>query len=189
MTDVQMLNGLVGLLALLLALNLKLTFVLYKKVKQMPGFSRVPDPLADGTVLPQIIGTALLSAKPELVWQQRCATAVLMFASRCPKCKTKLSEIPALLALADDKGLEIKLVTSEPIRRFRRFLSDDKLALFSIKIAQSDYLQLNPQQMSPAYVFIDHLGRVEASGLIGDENWMLFCNQLLESSDTQQSVA
>ena len=30
---------------------------------------------------------------------------------------------------------------------------------------------------------------VEASGLIGDENWMLFCEQLQMVANTQQSVA
>lgn len=189
MTDIQMLSGLVGILALLLALNLKLTFTLYKRVKQLPGFVHVPDALAEGAMLQQLSGKTVLNAKPELVWRQGSATAVLMFASRCPKCKEKLTEIPPLLLLTDGNGVEIKLVTNESVRHFRRFLADDKLAEHSIKVSQTDYLQLNPQQMSPAYLFISHQGQVEASGLIGDENWTLFCDQLKMFANVQQSVA
>lgn len=189
MTEVQLLGWLVCCLALLLALNLKFTFALYKKVRDLPGFIQIPEPLVAGTALPQLTGTTLLEAEPELVWQHGYATALLFLASRCPKCKQKLAELPALLQLAQGSGLEIKLITTERARPYQRFLADQQLERHGVRVRQPDYLQLNPQQISPAYLFIDQQGQVEATGLIGDENWLLFCEQVQMMADTQQDVA
>ncbi|MDP5138042.1 hypothetical protein ORJ04_19005 [Rheinheimera baltica] len=189
MTEVQLLSALVCCLALLLGLNLKLTYALYQRVRYLPGFTRVPEPLAIGTALPVVLGKALLNAEVSPVWQHGRPTALLLLASRCAKCKTKLSELPELLLLASGAGLEIKLITNESARPYRRFLAHAELASHCLMVRQSDYVQLNPQQMSPAYLFIDQQGQVEATGLIGDENWQLLCEQLKGFTDVEQSVA
>lgn len=189
MTELELLRSIVCILALLLALNLKLTLLLYKKVKQLPGFVPIADPLQDGSLMPVLNGTNLFSAQAAPVWRQGYATAILLFASRCAKCKTKLAEVPALLTLADGHGLDIRLISNEPARLVRRFLADDSLASHCVLLPQQDYLLINPQQMSPAYVFIDQQGQVEASGLIGDENWLQFCEQLHSIADSKRSVA
>lgn len=189
MTEVQLLGWLVCCLALVLALNLKLTFTLYKKVRDLPGFIQQPEPLLAGTELPQLTGTTLLETEPVQVWQHGYATALLFLASRCSKCKQKLAELPVLLQLAQGSGLEIKLITTERARPYQGFLAEPQLAKQCIRVRQLDYLQLNPQQISPAYLFIDQQGQVEATGLIGDENWLLFCEQLQMMADAQQDVA
>lgn len=189
MNDVQVFSWLILSLALLLALNLKLTFTLYRKVRHLPGVIYIPEPLVTGTKLPMLSGKSLLSVELKPVWQNGYATAVLFLASRCSKCREKLDELPILFNLAEGSGLEIKLITSESARQYRRFLTDVQLARNCIRIRQSDYLQLNPQQMSPAYLFVDQQGVVEATGLIGDETWMQFCEQLQTLSNIQQNVA
>lgn len=179
MNDMQMLNGFLGILALLLALNFKLTYRLYRKVKHLPGFVFLPDALEDGAILPELYGKNIQTGEAELVWRQGFATALIMFASRCPKCKSKLAEVETLLSSSNITDLDIKLVTNESVRHFRRFLNAEYLLKCTVRVSQTVYLQLNPQQVSPSYLFIGHEGNVEASGIIGDENWKLFCGQVV----------
>ena len=52
-----------------------------------------------------------------------------------------------------------------------------------------DYLQLNPHQQSPAYLFVDQQGQLQAAGLIDDDNWLAFVAQLQDINMTAEQAA
>ena len=115
--------------------------------------------------------------------------AVLLFlASRCPKCQEKLAGIEQLLPLASGAGLALWLLSEEPARRLRAFLPSNTLRAATARLALRDYRQLNPTMSSPSYVFVNHLGNVEAAGLIGDADWLALVEQLHGDSAEERAA-
>jgi hypothetical protein len=106
------------------------------------------------------------------------ARALLFLSSQCPKCRDKLPDIDLLLDAAAEAGLAMWLVSEEPGWRLRRFLRGRRLLERALLVSRHDYRSLNPNRASPAYQFIDHEGVLEASGFIGDSDWLALRAQL-----------
>ena len=106
------------------------------------------------------------------------AAVLLFLASRCPKCADKLAGIEQLLPLARNAGLSLWLLSEEPARRLRAFLPGDGLRAAAARLTLRDYRHVNPLMSSPSYVFVNSQGRVEAAGLIGDDDWLALVGQL-----------
>lgn len=166
-------------LALLVALNFKLTLHLFEMIKD-PSLLNPPFLAREiGDEMPEIKGKTL--SKESLTLTQVEQPSVLLFlSSRCPKCKDKVTEIEALLPLLDDAGLSMFLVTNEPSRHITKFLSNDALSEKVLQISSKQYKQINPTLSTPYYLFINHLTQLEAGGVIGDEDWLSFLQQMDE---------
>ena len=169
-----------ALLAFAVALNLKLTIsVLHAALEERDA----GPPLAPGDAVPPVSGRPLdgrfsQRSPPRPVLEGRPA-ALLFLASGCPKCHGKLAELERLLPAARQAGLEVRLVSHESAWRLRRFLGGRFPSPQVLRLARRDYRLLNPTGASPAYLFVDHAGIVEARGFIGDENWLALRAQLL----------
>jgi hypothetical protein len=167
------------ILALSVALNLKLTFSLLATVRALADGP--PVPLQAGMPLPPVCGRALLGRADVALPVGQRAGVLLFLSSQCPQCRTKLPEIEGMLAPARMAGVDMFLVSQEPAWRLRRFLHPAGLAPIALRLGRKDYRQLNPRLMSPAYVFVGHDGIVQASGMIGDDDWRSFCAQMDEA--------
>ena len=166
-------------LALSVALNLKLTFSLLATVRALA--EGLPVPLQAGMALPAVMGRTLLARTGVALPAAERAGVLLFLSSQCPKCRTKLAEIDGLLAPARVAGVDIYLVSQEPAWRLRRFLHATGLPQVAVRLGRSGYRRLNPRLMSPAYVFVGHDGIVQASGMVGDDDWRSFCAQMDEA--------
>lgn len=168
-------------LALSVALNLKLTFSLLATVRALADGPPVP-PEA-GMPLPAVVGRALLSRAEVALPAGQRAGVLLFLSSQCPKCRTKLPEIDSLLAPARVAGVDIFMASQEPAWRLRRFLRQTGLAQVTVRLGRGGYRRLNPRLMSPAYLFVGHDGIVQAGGMIGDDDWRSFCAQMDEARE------
>eukprot|EP01031_Cornospumella_fuschlensis_P019599 gene19599-24015_t len=74
----------------------------------------------------------------------------------------------------------MRLVSREPAWRLRRFLAVSPLAAVAARVSTKGYKALNPTMTSPYYLFLDEDARLQAGGIIGDENWTSFRAQLHE---------
>lgn len=175
------------ILALLVALNLKLTLHLFELIRD-PSLLNPPflaRPVGD--FMPEIEGKSANNTPVHLA-ELGQASVLLFLSSRCPQCKEKLAEIQALIPAADDAGLSLLLVTQEPLRHFSKFLQHELLLNQVVKVSSKQYKQLNPSISTPYYLFIDHLNQLQAGGVIGDEDWLSFSEQMSEV-EQQEAVA
>ncbi|WP_102794633.1 hypothetical protein [Bowmanella denitrificans] len=173
------------LLALGLALNLKLTFYLYYRIHNPPppvALTQVPP--GERLVLPKA-RQWLSGCKVELEADQQ-ARVLLFLSSRCDKCREKLPQLSTLPPLAEQAGVRLWLLSTEPDKRLRRFLTDSPLIDHLLKLDKKAYQSLNPSWSSPFYLFIDHAGYLQAAGTIGDEDWQSFMQQMDEVSSEME---
>ncbi|MED5523264.1 MAG: redoxin domain-containing protein [Pseudomonadota bacterium] len=164
------------LLSLSVALNLYLTFRILRRLDEPP---QIPEllPTVPGGPLAAVIGKSLQGTKLAL-GQEGKASALLFLSSQCPKCREKLPQITELAELAEPAGLQLWLVSTESSARLRRFLASTPLLSRVVRVAARQHKRLNPTLSSPFYLFVDHLGQLEAGGHIGDENWQSFAEQM-----------
>jgi len=175
--DSQILYLTLAVLALGLALNIKLTLSVLHTTRRERD---TPEELPPGAPLPQVQARALRGGVVHRLGADGQASALLFLSSKCPKCKTKLAEIGRMLAPAEEAGLDIWIVSHEPGWRLRQFLRGFPLTR-ALRVKLRDYKLLNPTLASPAYMMVNHEGVLEAAGMIGDENWLDLRAQLGDS--------
>ncbi len=149
----------------------------------------VPAALAPGEPLPAVPARALAGGAPFQPGAGGQAAVLLFLASRCPKCAEKLAGIERLLPLARDAGLAVWLLSEEAPHRLRAFLPDGPLRAAAARVSLRDYRRLNPLMSSPYYLFVNHEGVLEASGLIGDEDWLALAQQLEQEARPEEQAA
>lgn len=190
MTNVDVIYVALCIVALLLALNLVLTFSLAKRLDNAGILVSPPQHVAlENTVVSpfrakKLTDKAMVSLPSELqpaVW--------LFLSSQCPKCHDTLPLLEQLLPLCDGAQVHLQLLTMESRKPMLHFLAGSALLQNSFVLRRKDYLKLNPALVSPGYLFINHEGRVEAEGIIGDTNWQSFEQQLKTTDSTLESGA
>ncbi len=175
------------ILVILVALNLKLTLHLFELIKD-PSILNPPFlPRQLGDEMPELLGSNL-DKQPVALSEVQQASVLLFLSSKCPKCKEKLIEIKALLPLLENAGLTMFLVTNEPKRHIAKFLENNDLLDKVFTVDNKSYKQINPTLSTPYYLFVNHLNQLEAGGVIGDEDWLSFIEQMDEIRQ-QEAVA
>lgn len=166
---------------ILIFLNLMLTFRLVKAVNDVRAEIYNPQPLQTGEVIPSLEAQRLLDECPfeyQLIRDQ--AKVFLYLSSDCPKCKSKLPEIEGLVHSAQESGVSIWLFTDEKPKKIKQFLRGTSLYGRTLGLDQKVLNLFNPVNASPFYLFVDQSDILQAQGLIGDENWLQFSQQITE---------
>ena len=135
--------------------------------------------LAPGRALPPFEGLAASDGRAvtatDLAGQ---AVAILFLATGCPKCRVHIPQIRGLLPAARRAGLNIWVAPMEdgpsPL------LAEGELGDHILRLDRPTRERLNPKRAAPYYLFIDHRGVVQASGLLGDADWRSFVDQMAE---------
>ncbi|MEW6731010.1 MAG: hypothetical protein AB1489_06715 [Acidobacteriota bacterium] len=176
--DTSVLYLILTILTLSVALNLKLTFSLLNTMRNLVADRPFTPPI--GEIVPEVKAKRLDTGEIITIPGSGQATVCLFLSSTCPKCREKLPELEKLLPLLPVAGLSMWLVSQEPKWRIKRFLKSNGLASVAVFVKNHAYKTLNPTQTSPFYLFTDHKSMLEAGGLIGDENWQSFLEQMDE---------
>ncbi|MBV1776486.1 redoxin domain-containing protein [Burkholderiaceae bacterium DAT-1] len=186
MNAVFLLQVSVAVLALLLAFNLKLLLILHSKVSKLTDRAAIEDAPGTGDALPLFAGTPLTA--PHTHRTIDTPVALLFLSSACPKCEAKLPSLDALLPYAHEAGVGITFVSLESTWRLKRFIGHTAMADHTLQLTAADYRILNPALLSPAYIFINGEGRIEARGMLDDDNWHAFVQQLTQTRTEPQQV-
>ncbi|MCY0913441.1 redoxin family protein [Massilia sp. H27-R4] len=181
MMDGDVLAVILLLLALSVALNLKLSLKLSKAVDSLSAAAKAAALAPLGGPVPAFTGKLLDGGAPVTVGGDGQAAVLLFLSSACPKCRQKLLGIEHLAPLAHDAGVALWLVSVEPAWRLRRFLQSTALAGSTVRVAAADYEMLNPVMSSPSYLFVSAAGTLDARGMLGDDDWRSFCEQMDET--------
>jgi len=181
--DLQGITFIVGVLTFSVALNLWLTFRLFRLVRLSASTGELPKPLPVGSHIEPIQGQDFIEgAAIDLNEPVNLAKVYLFLSSECDKCKSKLSEILNVLDATEGQGVNLWLISMESKRRVSNFLSSPTLMGSTIKVTEDEYDRVNPTGASPYYMFVDHNNLLQAEGFIGDENWISFTQQLDEAA-------
>ena len=186
--DRQLLLLILAILAFGMAINLYLSLSVLRRTRMDRDTAAEPVPMP-GEAAPQLPARHLETRRRAALLPEGQACALLFLSTRCDKCRDRLPQVAALLPAATAAGLALRLASTEPAFRMRRFLRGTPLAGAVWQLRLADYKRLNPRLASPAYLFVDHEGVIEAAGLIGDENWLSLAAQLAESEAAGMETA
>lgn len=178
--DTDVLYFALAALAVGLAINLRLTLSVLGAARDEHD-TKLPLPV--GHAIPPVSGRLLMGGGRAQVGGAGQASVLLFMISQCPKCRGRIAEVEAMLPLALDAGLALWLVSEERAFRLRTFVGRAGLARRTVRVSQNDFLALNPLQATPTYLFVNADGVLEASGLIGDDNWQALRSQLASPQD------
>jgi len=184
--DERIIYLVLAVLAFAVALNLKLTIAVLQAGRRERN---APSPLLVGEPVPPVSGRAV--GQRGLRWPVTDGqpVALLFLSSRCPKCAGKLAELERLLPAAQRAGLAVWLISHEPAWRLRRFLGGRFPLSRVLRLNRRDYQLLNATAASPAYLFVNDAGVLEATGLIGDDNWLALRAQLSDAPAMEDQAA
>jgi hypothetical protein len=172
-------------MAVCVAINFQLSIKLLGMIRALPQDEQV---LPLGLPLPATQGRRLSDGATLSLPIAERPLALLFLSSKCPKCKEKLPQLRAMLRLAGEAGVDLVLPSLEPAWRLRRFVGSE-LAPHALLLDKASYKALNPMLQTPNYAFVGASGEVEATGMIGDDNWLAFQAQLDESANTDELAA
>lgn len=185
--DRQLLLLILAMLAFGLAFNLHLSLSVLRRTRVERETPAQPVPMP-GERAPVVQARHMESRGRAPLLPEGQACALLFLSSKCDKCRARLPEVAALLPAASAAGLALRLPSLDPAFRLRRFLASTPLAGIAWQLRLDDYKRLNPRLASPAYMFVNHEGGIEAAGLIGDENWLSLVEQLTQAASDPAAV-
>lgn len=178
MMDARILLFALALLALGVALNLALSVRLLARTRALENAQAKPFTPPLGEPLPALSGRMLGRRAARPLAPPGQATVLLFLSSGCPKCRQKLAEIESLLPLLGGAGLGLSLLSPEPWWRLRRFLRGTALLPRVLRVPAGTVRRLNPTLASPYYLFVNHEGALDAGGMLGDDDWRSFMEQM-----------
>ncbi len=172
---------LLTVLAFAVALNLFLTFRLSRLSLTTQFSEDIPLMLPAGEIVEDFNGVSLVSRRQVSLNQTDSEAFVFLFlSSRCPTCRSKLPELERILPTANKAGVMMWFLSVESVKRLKRFLKGSELLSHVVLIDEKTSEYLNPRSNAPSYIFLDVHREVQASGNIGDANWLSFMNQMDE---------
>lgn len=187
--DSTLLSLLVVALAVLLAFNLFLSLRLTALVGAL-AHARLPDTVPIGEALPDFRARALHDGRrvtaDALLTEQ---AAVLVFLSPgCKTCLQRLPELKRMQPLMQDAGVALWMIASGSERLLRDYFDATGLLSQVLRVDDRNMRILNPKHSAPFYIFIDPMRIVQASNLIGDEDWLSFRAQIGDAEPADENA-
>lgn len=177
--DPTLLLSLFAALAVLLACNLFLTLRLARMVNALAR-ARLPDTVPIGEPLPRFHARRLVEGRrvrsDALLGDE---AAVLVFVSPgCKACLARQPELDRMRPLMDEAGVALWVVAQSRPQRLRDYFASTGLLPRVLRVGDRDLRRLNPKYSAPFYIFVGADGVVQASGQVGDDNWLSFRDQI-----------
>lgn len=166
-------------LALATAMNSFFLIRAAKMIEAVAPAMGAPSPLPEDTPLPAFSGRMAETNAPVDNASLLGKPCVIIFtAPGCAACEGKKPEI--LKAQQDAEALGVRFLAAElaPQSGLREKQRENRFSRFAVKLDKKSFYRLNPAKAMPLYIFLDENGTAKASGMIGDENWVLFTEQV-----------
>lgn len=183
--DSTLLGALVIALTALVAFNLFLSLRLTRLVNALAQ-ARLPDTVPIGAPLPRFQGRTLLDGRSIAAgtFADGQAAVLVFLSAGCQACQQRLPEIARMLPLMEEAGVALWVVAQGRQRDLHAYFETTGLLHRLVRVDRRSLHRLNPKFSAPFYIFVDAEGIVQASNLIGDENWLGFREQIGDASPT-----
>lgn len=172
-------------LGLLASTNPRRLAGLWRSASALPAAAALGPPLGIplgvplGQAVPTFEGRARASDRRVTAAELAGQAAVLLFlSSGCPKCHQTLPGLLQLLPAIRAAGVTLWILPADPTRDLASLLEGSALLEHALLVEPAVRDQLNPRRVAPAYLFFDHHSVALASGVIGDDDWQSFADQL-----------
>jgi hypothetical protein len=107
---------------------------------------------------------------------------VLAFLSpACPACAGAAAALAAALPAIEETGIALWIVPADAAHDIALLPGAAPLLGHVLELDGPSRRRLNPRRQAPFYLFLDERLIVQASNLIGDEDWQAFLAQMAES--------
>lgn len=178
MMDTELLHWVLACLIFSVSINLVLTFRLFDMIRSinMPSVNPVPLTLPLGEQAPDFSGETVVNKTP--VRSASKPTVLVFLSSKCKECHSKLPELCRIQPALSRAEVVMWLVASEHSNNLKSFLADTTLLNLAVSMDSEVQKSLNPRTASPFYLFLDEKRILQASGIIGDDDWLSFISQM-----------
>ncbi|WP_163994586.1 peroxiredoxin family protein [Pyxidicoccus caerfyrddinensis] len=178
-----------AVLAFLLSTNLHWLAPLLRLVRRA-GAAEPPFTLPLGQVIPAFEGRARADGRRITSSELAGQAAVLLFlSSGCPKCRGTIPELLRMLPAIRGAGVGLWIIPADSRHDISELLEGSALLEHVLVLEPAVRDGLNPRQSTPFYIFIDHRMVALASGLIGDDDWKSFVEQMKELAPGADTAA
>ena len=164
------------LLAFFTFVNISLNIVMLKKF--VKAKEQLDAPSFNIETFPSLQAMEL-HTKKHIYTDINIPSALIFLATNCPKCKSKITMLEKLAVHAQLNGVSLHILLHEQMENIGSFFAQSTLTRLIWQLNYSDYKSVNPHEISPAYLFINENSEVEGQGMIDDENWRYFKQQIL----------
>lgn len=170
----------VAVIAFLISTNLHRIASLLRLARRS-GSAEQPFTLPLGQVIPEFEGQARAGGRRVTSAELEGQAAVLLFmSSGCPKCRGTVPELLRILPAIRSAGVNLWIVPADSRHDISPLLEGSALLDHVLILERAMRERLNPRRAVPFYIFIDHRMVALASGLIGDDDWQSFVEQMKE---------
>ena len=134
-----------------------------------------------GQPLPAYEGRERASGRRVTSAELEGQTAVLLFlSSGCAKCRGTIPELLRILPAIQSAGVALWIIPADSRHDLAPLLEGSALLDHVLILEPAERERLDPQRAAPFYLFVDHQRIAVASGLIGDDDWQSFVDQMTE---------
>ena len=158
-------------------INLLINIKLVKVILNLKSDASVN--LLEDSSLPMVSGYNFDSKESLTVNNIESDKVLVFLQTNCPKCKSKLKHFETIISNAAEANVDVKIVLSENEAAIDRFIGKYDLKKYVLHMKRDDYLHLNPHQISPAYMFVNAENEIEVQGMIDDDNWQYFNQNII----------
>lgn len=168
----------VAVIAFLISTNLHRIAPLLGLARR-PGTAEPPPTLPLGQAVPAFEGRARADGRHITSAELEGQAAVLLFlSSGCPKCRATVPGLLQILPAIRSTGVGLWIVPADSRHDISPLLEGSALLDHVLLVEPAVRERLNPRRAAPSYIFIDHRLVALASGLIGDDDWQSFVDQM-----------
>lgn len=169
-----------AVIAFLLSTNLHRIAPLLRLARRS-GPAELPLTLPLGQIVPAFEGRARADGRHFTSAELEGQAAVLLFlSSGCSKCRGTVPELLRILPAIRSAGVGLWIIPADSRHDLAPLLEGSALLDHVLSVEPAMRERLNPRQAAPFYIFIDHRMVALASGLIGDDDWQSFADQMEE---------
>lgn len=162
--------------ALSLLANLLILFVL-ARILRIVAPANTSIGLKPGTPLPPIQGRRANGSTVCSADLEQRAIVFIFLAAGCASCRVAKADVREMLVAGLPDGLELFIIEA-PIGRERETGIEPSFSAHALVIDVALFRALNPALSFPTYMFVGADLRVQASGLVGDDQWSRFRSQV-----------
>ncbi|WP_409398209.1 hypothetical protein [Vibrio campbellii] len=101
----------------------------------------------------------------------------IFLSSNCSKCRELTPELDKIISRNDNETLDIKFIVldnKDNYDYFNKLNNFDSVIFFKKNV----YNELNPNRVFPAYVFLDKSFYIDSQGVVGDQGWNYFLENI-----------
>jgi len=177
--DSQLLYFVISVFTLVLMLNSWIILRLVKKTGDQRDGKPAEILTLVGAKFPDAKAYYFSRKFPDLDFGDIDSSFVMVFLSdKCPICSDVAIQLQKIYAAIKRNELGLYIVPTGPHNPVLKMFNEHEIGDQIIQLDPIAFRMLNPDYTSPLYIFVGEDRLIEATDIVGDEDWISFTKQL-----------